>query len=75
MRQVTSLVFGLALAMEALGFGCTIAIGLGEANQVDTVSIPFTATATLETEEHNITGQRCSVAWMRVKAARTSYPR
>ena len=43
--------------MQAHGFGGTIAIGLGQANQVDTVAIPFTASAILETEENTITEQ------------------
>ena len=55
--RATLLLFGALLMTQAHGFGGAIAIGLGQANQVDTVSIPFTASATLETEEHNLTEQ------------------
>lgn len=44
-------------AIQAHGFGGSIAIGLGQANQINAIEVPFTASATIETEEHKITEQ------------------
>ena len=44
-------------SVQVQGFGGTIAIGMGRANEVKTVAIPFTATVTVETEEHTINEQ------------------